>query len=48
MLKVSFSYLHEEDVPRGVCPSMHHEGLLLDVTASARSDGQLAAILKCE
>lgn len=38
-------HLHEEDVACGICASVHNKGLLLDVSASAGPDRQLAAIL---
>lgn len=41
-----FAYLHEEDVSCGISASMDNKCLLLDVTASAGPDGQLAAVLK--
>lgn len=41
-----FEYLHEEDVSCGISASMDNKCLLLDVTASAGPDGQLAAVLK--
>ncbi len=40
-----FAYLHEEDVSCGVSASVYNKCLLLDVTAAAGADGQLAAVL---
>lgn len=34
----SAEYLHEKDVAGGICPSMHHKRLLLDMSASTGPD----------
>lgn len=41
-----FACLHEKDVSGGVSASVDNKCLLLDVTASAGPDGQLAAVLE--
>lgn len=42
----TYTYLHEEYVSCGICPSMHHKSLLLYMAASAWPYGKLPSVLQ--